>query len=183
MRAFVALEITGQVLDALIKFQKELADTGGDIKLVERENLHFTLKFLGEVSEAQAVEVRSRLGNLSLKGTSVEVRGAGAFPSLARPRVLWAGVARDQEALVAPIANEVIASLEGIGETDDRPFRAHVTLGRVRSARNSRQLADLLRRSSDRPFGVVALSELKLKSSVLTPRGPIYTDIGVYHLA
>ncbi len=182
MRAFTALEVSGGVLDSLVSFQQEISATGADIRLVERENLHFTVKFLGEISEAQAADARSRLEKLTLRGAEVEVKGAGAFPSSARPRVVWAGVAREHEAVVSPIAQAVIASLEGIGEKDDRPFRAHITLGRVRTGRNSSELSDLLRESADREFGLVRLSELKLKSSVLTPSGPVYKDLGRYTL-
>ena len=182
MRAFVSLEVPGQVLDSLVGFQKELSATNADLKLVERQNLHFTVKFLGEISEAQAAEAGSRLASLQLKGAQVEVRGAGAFPSPGRPRVVWAGVAPEHKHLVEPIAKQVIASLEGIGERDERPFQAHITLGRVRSDRNAHQLGELLRQNSDRRFGVVMLEELKLKSSVLTPSGPVYKDLGAYRL-
>ncbi|HEV2226195.1 MAG TPA: RNA 2',3'-cyclic phosphodiesterase [Nitrososphaerales archaeon] len=182
MRAFVALEISNPTLDSLVEFEKRLMATGADIKLVEKQNLHFTVKFLGEINESQAAEVGSRLGSLRLNAVDVEVRGAGAFPDPSRARVVWAGVSRDHEALVAPIAQQVIDSLEGIGEREERPFRAHITLGRVRSGRNLRQLEQLLRDNSDRPFGVVRLSHLKLKSSVLSPGGPIYGDLGDYPL-
>jgi RNA 2',3'-cyclic 3'-phosphodiesterase len=182
LRAFVALEISNPALDSLVKFQEELKATGADIKLVERQNLHFTVKFLGEISESQAAEVGSRLGKLVLKSPEVEVRGAGAFPNPSRARVVWAGVSPEHEALVVPVAKQVIETLDGIGERDERPFRAHVTLGRVRSDRNSRHLQQLLQDNSDRPFGVVRLSYLKLKSSVLSPGGPEYTDLGVYPL-
>ena len=183
MRAFVALEISGRAADSLVDFEKELLAAGADIKTVERENLHLNLKFLGDVTEAQAAEVQSRLGSLALKGAEAVVRGVGAFPSPSRPRVVWAGVAHEHEGQVTQIAQQVIESLEGIGERDDRPFRAHVTLGRVRSGRNIRELGELLRKNSGREFGTVSLSEVKLKSSVLTPEGPVYRDIGVFRLS
>lgn len=182
MRAFVALEIPGQVVESLSGFQRELASTGADLKLVERGNLHLNLKFLGEISEREAAEVRARLGRLSSRRASVEVRGTGAFPTPARPRVVWAGLAAGQESLVTPIAAEVKGLLEGIGERDERPFRAHITLARVRSPRNVRELAELLRENTDRPFGGVDFAEVKLKSSLLTPAGPVYEDVGVYPL-
>ncbi len=182
MRAFTALEVPGPVLESLVAFQNEVRATGADLKLVEKENLHFTLKFMGEITEALASDAKSRLEGLNLKGADVTVRGAGAFPSPLRARVVWAGVAPEDEAHVSPIAEAVNSALDGIGQRDDRPFRAHITLARVRSPRNSKQLAELLAKNTDREFGKVHLRELKFKSSVLTPRGPVYEDLGVYPL-
>ena len=183
MRAFVALEIPGSVVDSLVQTQKELEATGADVKLVERENLHLNLKFLGELRDAEVAEAKSRLGRLSLKGLDVTIRGVGAFPNSARPRVVWAGIAPEDEPRVIPIARGVIGALEGIGERDDRPFRPHVTLARVRSGRNMRELTGVLRQIAGVEFGTVSLREIKLKSSTLTPSGPVYRDEGVYLLS
>ena len=183
VRAFVALEIPGDVVDSLVQAQKELEATGADVKLVERENLHLNLKFLGELSDADVSEAKYRLGRLSLKGADVTVRGVGAFPTSARPRVVWAGIAPQDEPLVIPIARGVLSALEDIGERDDRPFRPHITLARVRSGWNMRELAEVLRQIAGMEFGKVGLREVKLKSSTLTPSGPIYRDEGVYRLS
>ena len=183
VRAFVAIEVPGAVVDSLVQAQKELAGAGADIKLVERENLHLNLKFLGELTDAEVSDVKSRLGRLSLRGADVSVDGVGAFPSYSRPRVVWAGIAQEDEPLVIPIAKGVVSSLEGIGERDDRPFRPHITLARVRSARNLRELTEVLSQIARMKFGAASLREIKLKSSTLTPNGPIYRDEGVYPLS
>ena len=184
MRAFVALEISSNsVLDSLMSFQAELQATGADVKLVERENIHFTVKFLGEISEVQAGDASSRLKALSLKGGEVSVKGAGAFPSSSRPSVVWAGVDAADEPMVSSIASPIIEALRGIGEEDSRPFRAHATVARVRNRSPNRALAELLGKSANRPFGSTALTEVKLKSSLLTPSGPVYTDVGAFPLA
>ena len=182
MRVFAALEVTGAVADSRVAFQKELLASGADIKFVERENLHLNLKFLGEISEGDAAAANSRLERISAVAADVDVRGAGAFPSPVRPRVAWAGIAQEQEEPVISVAREVIGLLDGIGERDDRPFRPHITLGRVRSFRNIGQLAGVLKAKSGREFGRMGLREVKLKSSVLAPGGPVYRDIGVYSL-
>ena len=182
MRAFVAIDVPGQVLDSLGSFQSELARTGADLKLVERENLHFTLKFLGEIAEAQAAEAKARLGRLRLASVRVDITRAGAFPNLERARVVWAGVVPEHEVVMLPIAREVIGALQGIGERDERPFQAHITLARVRTGHNARELGDFLQKSSRRSFGTADLTEFKLKSSTLTPGGPIYRDLGVFPL-
>jgi 2'-5' RNA ligase len=184
LRAFVALEIPDpRILDALVGMQSQLKQTGADLKLVERQNLHFTVKFLGEISDSKASEADSRLKSLRLAGAEVEVKGVGAFPNSARPNVVWVGVAREHEGLVSSIAQPVIGALEGIGEPDRRPFEAHLTLARMRSRSGSESLTSVLRTNAERSFGVVRLTKLKLKSSNLTPRGPIYTDVGEYPLA
>jgi len=182
VRAFVALELSGQVIDALTSFQGVLSSAGADIKFVERENFHLNLKFIGEISESQAARVEARLKSMAAPRAEVNIRGAGAFPSPSRPRVVWAGVSKEHEGLVAPIASEVERLLEGVGERDSRPYRPHVTLGRVRSYHNLKRLEELLRENSDKEFGQVMFSEVKLKSSQLTPGGPVYTDMGVYPL-
>jgi 2'-5' RNA ligase len=184
LRAFVALEISDEgVLDSLVSFQNELAATGADLKLVERQNLHFTVKFLGQISEAQAGEADRRLKELRLEGAVVSVAGVGAFPNAHRPSVVWAGVGQSDEAKVRPIAEAVISALVGIGESDRRPFQAHVTLARIRTGSNTRALANQIRDNSQRAFGTVKLTTFRMKSSLLTPRGPVYSDLGVYSLA
>lgn len=182
MRAFVALELPGAVVESLVQFQDELARTGSDLKLVERENLHFTVKFLGEVSDSQAAQAAAGLRALKLKAIDVAVSGAGAFPDVRRPRVVWAGVSEEDRPAVEPLARAVRGSLEGVGERDDRPFQAHVTLARVRSSRKSHELESLLSENSLRNFGRARLAELKLKSSQLTPGGAVYSDIEVFPL-
>jgi len=183
MRAFVAIEIPDpRVMEKLVAFQRELEETRADLKTVERENLHYTVKFLGEITDAQASEVDRRLKALKLAKAEVTAKGIGAFPSPSRPRVVWVGVAEGDSQKVEAIAGPVIQALGGIGEEDNRPFQAHLTLARVRSGVNRQSLEKLLRDSKDTTFGPVTITEFKLKSSVLTPRGPIYNDVGVYRL-
>ncbi len=183
MRAFVALGVEEpKVLDSIQAVQAKLRATGADLKLVERENLHFTIRFLGEISEAQASEAATRLGALSLKGGRAEVRGVGAFPSAASPRVVWCGMSPEGGSLVDSIASSVSGALQGIGEQERGEFKAHLTLARVRSPRGSQALAAEIRNCSALAFGLTDLVALRLKSSTLTPRGPVYSDVGVYPL-
>lgn len=184
MRAFVALEIEEDpLLDSIVSFQREVVSTGADLKVVSRQNLHFTVKFLGEISEQQAAEVDRRLKELDLKSLNVVLKGAGAFPSLSRPRVVWIGVDEEVRAGLEELAGSVISALKGLGEDDRRGFQPHLTIARVRSERGARALSAFLRQNQTRSFGSAVLTALKLKSSVLTPEGPIYKDEGVYKLA
>jgi RNA 2',3'-cyclic 3'-phosphodiesterase len=182
VRAFLALEVSPEVRENLTKVEEELKLTRADIKLVERQNLHFTVKFLGEIPESMVEEVDRRIGALALRRMEVGVQGLGAFPDLRRPRVVWAGVAPQDIASVSSAGQQVIDALKGIGESDDRGFHPHITVARVRSPRNLESLASVIRECSAREFGRSTISALKLKSSDLTPTGPIYRDVREYGL-
>ncbi len=109
LRAFVAVDIPSrQVLDELVAFQGEIAKSGADVKLVESENLHFTVRFMGEITDEQARNADQRLRSLRLTGLEVTVAGVGAFPSESRPNVVWAGVAADDAASVTSVATTAI---------------------------------------------------------------------------
>jgi 2'-5' RNA ligase len=183
LRTFIALDVPQEdVLGEMVSVQTDLAETRADLKMVSRENLHFTVKFLGEISEAQVTEVESRLAALELRRAEVRLRGIGAFPHARRPSVIWTGVAPEDNQKIAPLAEKVITALQGIGQTEERGFQAHITLARVRSGRNREALFAFLEKHADHDFGLVSLESLNFKSSELTPRGPVYSDIRTYKL-
>jgi 2'-5' RNA ligase len=174
--------VSPEVKENLMKAEEELKETRADVKLVERENLHFTVKFLGEIPESIVDEIDKRVRALSLRRMEVGVRGLGAFPDVKRPRVVWAGVAPHELASISSNGQQVIDALEGVGESDERGFHAHITVARVRSPRNIEALAAMLRDYSARDFGRTSITALKLKASTLTPSGPTYRDIKEYAL-
>jgi 2'-5' RNA ligase len=170
------------VLENLVIVEEELRRTRADLKIVERDNLHFTVKFLGEVSEDTVKEADRRLKGLGLSSFDVKVKGVGAFPDLRRPRVVWAGVARESERAINDASKAVIGALEGVGKPEDHEFHAHITLSRVRSPLNSNALISFLQTNAGRDLGETRVASLKLKSSVLLPSGPAYTDVREYGL-
>jgi RNA 2',3'-cyclic 3'-phosphodiesterase len=180
-RAFLAFDVSEGVLDALDEAGLELKKTGADVGIVARENLHFTVKFLGEIPEDAVKEIDSRVGELQLSAFEAEVRGVGVFPDLKRPRIVWAGVGEGDESM-RKSAESVIGALEGIGQRDERGFRPHLTFGRVRSPRSASSLASYVTANVNREFGRTRIGSLKLKSSLLTPGGPVYTDLRGYAL-
>jgi 2'-5' RNA ligase len=174
--------VSPEVRENLMKVEEELKQTRADIKLIEKENLHFTVKFLGEIPDNMMEEIDKRIKTLALKKMEVDVRGLGAFPDAKRPRVVWAGVAPHDLAAVSSSGQQVIDALEGVGESDERGFHPHITLGRVRSPRNHEALVAVLRDCSTKDFGRTPITALKLKSSSLTPNGPTYRDVREYEL-
>lgn len=171
-----------EVRENLMKAEEELSKTRADLKLVEKENLHFTVKFLGEIPDSMVGEVDARVKTVTLRKMEVNVRGLGVFPDARRPRVVWAGVAPHDLDAVSLSGQRVVDALEGVGESDDRGFHPHITLARVRSPRNHDALVAVLREHSNRDFGRTPITALKLKASSLTPNGPIYRDVRVYEL-
>jgi 2'-5' RNA ligase len=165
-----------------MKVEEELKQIRADIKLVERENLHFTVKFLGEIPESMVEEIDRRIRTLALQRMEVGVRGLGAFPDARRPRVVWAGVSPQDLASISRSGRQVIDALEGVGEADERGFHPHITVARVRSPRNLEALASVIRESSAKEFGHSTITALKLKSSSLTLNGPTYRDLKEYNL-
>jgi len=181
-RAFLAFEVSQEVKEKLILAEDELRSTRADLKIVGRDNLHFTVKFLGEVPEDTVKEVDKRLGGLKLPGFSVVVKGVGAFPDMRRPRVVWAGVARESEGAINSAAAAFIGALQGVGKPEDHGFQPHITLSRVKSPLNGGALVSFLQQNANRDFGESRIVSLKLKSSVLSPKGPTYTDVKEYAL-
>lgn len=182
MRAFLAFEVSPEVIGRIEGAEQELRATGADVGIVSRDNLHFTVRFLGEISDSDVQVVDQRVAPLGLTGFELSVRGVGVFPDLRRPRIVWAGVDPADERPISERAGTVVRALDGVGKPEEREFRPHLTIGRVRSPRNLDQLAGFVRNNTARDFGRTRIASLKLKSSLLTPKGPIYNDLREYAL-
>ncbi|MCS7112982.1 MAG: RNA 2',3'-cyclic phosphodiesterase [Nitrososphaerota archaeon] len=179
-RCFVAVDLEdGGIVEKVKSFQEALARTGNPMKLVEPENLHFTLKFLDEVPLAKIESIRKALSSISFKPFDVEVKGVGYFPGGGRVNVVWVGVGRGYEEL-KDIYEKVEAKLSGLGfARDPRGFTAHLTVSRVKSIHDRAKLFELIDRWRGYTFGEYRVDRVKLKRSVLTPRGPVYSDLHV----
>ncbi|NPA99868.1 MAG: RNA 2',3'-cyclic phosphodiesterase [Crenarchaeota archaeon] len=177
LRVFIAVEITDEKIKKLIEsIQRELLKGGVDIKPVEMENLHITLRFIGEVPQATVNEIINKLRTISYQKFKMRIKGLGAFPSPSNPRVIWAGVAEGSRELSE--LHEIVERLVGrYGIKDDKEFTPHLTIARVRSPRNKQYITSIIEKYRDLDFGEQEVSCIKLKRSVLTPRGPIYSDL------
>jgi len=188
IRAFIAVEIENpNVLAKLISVKEALVSTGADIKPVEDENLHLTVRFLGNISTITLEAIKrfmSEIPNVVAK-FEMHVRGLGAFPNISRPRVVWAGVAKGVDELMKIrrfIDERIVRERLYDVHRDQHEFSPHITLARVRSGRNLNKLIRVLSEYSDYDFGSSPVTKVKLKQSTLTPRGPIYRDIFVVEL-
>lgn len=187
MRAFIAIELPQEIKDFLSSIQEQLKSTAADIKWVAPQNIHLTLKFLGEVDDKKLEKIMDILKYISKDKNAFYIRlsSVGAFPKTNFPRVIWIGLDKGDEETkqIAKALEEEIAKI-GIPK-EARPFSSHITIGRVRSGLNRDKLVKQLMDLADSPgkktleFKVTTLSLFK---STLTPKGPIYENLKEVHL-
>ena len=150
---------------------------GGDIKPVERENIHLTLKFLGNVSTPRLNDVKSSLQQLAFPPFTAEIKGAGAFPNLNHMSVIWVGV-NEGWTQVEQVYEQVEKLLFPLGfRRETRPFSPHITIARVRSSRKRDEMANFLQHLNEESFGFFTVDKVRLKQSILSSSGPKYSTL------
>ena len=188
IRAFIALHISEQARQTLDRTVSELSDaTGRQVRWVEPKGIHLTLKFLGNIPSSRATELVEAMEE-HCRGHSqfsLGLSGLGMFPNRERPRVLWAGVGGDLDAL-ASLQEAVETAMTGVGfQRERRPFRAHLTIGRVRDGATPRQrrtIGEAVSSATLMPVGSWQVGAVHLVQSTLTPQGAVYTDLGMVEL-
>ena len=166
-RCFIAIDIPKEIKKEIVNFQEILPMFEG--KVTEEENLHLTLKFLGEISEAQVDEVKNALKTIKLKKFKARLGDSGLFsPSFIK--ILWIKIENCDE-LQTAIDN----SLEKMFKKE-KGFMSHLTIARVKSVRDKKIFLNAFKglKPESLEFEVKSFS---LKKSTLTPQGPIYEDI------
>ena len=155
------------------------------VKWVPAHQFHFTLKFLGEIAEPDAVRAMAAVERAvaGFAPFALALRGLGAFPGPARPSVLWAGLS-DGGAELARLATQVDREMSLAGFAPERrPFKPHLTLGRVREgAFVPGAVQEALAKAAGQEFGRLGVERVVLMKSELTPRGPIYSIFGSANL-
>jgi 2'-5' RNA ligase len=176
IRSFIAFDIDNeQILSRLTEAQNIILKTGADLKLVEPQNIHITLRFLGDVTQNMVDKIDKEMQGIVFKPFDVEIKGVGAFPNLKYAKVIWAGIQEGSEAL-----SRILALLEprfrSLGfAPDSKGFSPHLTIVRVKSGKNKMELAKCVGEMNAFEFGRIREDCLRLKRSVLTPQGPIYS--------
>lgn len=177
MRAFVAIDLARDIRVELAKLQERLRSSGSDVKWVEPSHIHITLKFLGDINQAQLEKSRESLSIIAKDFNLfyVSLSEVGAFPKLDYPRVIWAGVDKGREELI--LLNKRIEEIfEKSGfPKESRPYEPHITIGRVRSGKNKDRLKKIIMEHNFSLEAVMAVDKVTLYQSTLTTAGPIYT--------
>ncbi len=185
LRTFVAVEISKPIRSCAGELIAALEGTSADVNWVETHNLHLTLKFLGDVHQREVIDVCRAVGEGAshVEPFDLEIRGAGAFPNIARPRTVWIGAKEGEEQMVI-LHDRIEAALAELGYREEhRRFQTHLTIGRVRGAGPGiAELGTLLQQHADDLIGVMTVRKATVFCSTLTREGPIYEVIGTAEL-
>lgn len=178
IRSFISFDIDNKsVLRKLSEAQDKLVDTGADLKLVKPQNIHITMRFLGDIHPTMVDAVHEEMKSVSFTPFDVELRGLGVFPNMKYLRVVWAGIRKGADEL-GNVFDQLEPRLRKLGfKPDLKGFSPHLTIARVRTGRNKAELSRCVEELADYEFGVLRADCLRLKKSVLTPKGPIYSTL------
>jgi len=180
IRSFIAIKIPGDIQKKLQGIQEKLKQTAVQVSWVPPENIHLTLKFLGNIEGAQIDDVVSGIRS-SVKGLApfqLQVGYAGAFPNISFPRVLWVGVTDDESGSLKALQADLSKNLAHIGfENEQERFQPHLTIGRVRSQKNRSNLLRAIESMVNIWVGEVPVDSVFLIKSELKSTGAEYTDL------
>ena len=183
IRAFIAVDLDDPVIEKVCNVVAILKSRITEIRWLRKENLHLTLKFLGNIAESQVEPITAALRHpLGLfSPCTISAKGLGVFPDFRRPKILWVGLTGDQ---LVQLTAEIESALMPIGFTpENRAFTPHLTIGRWREgsrpAKNLRQEIDSL---NDFEFGACAVRQIVLFQSVLKPEAASYSELRTIQL-
>jgi 2'-5' RNA ligase len=186
IRAFLAIEPPENILQAMSRLQEKLKrEIGGRISWTKPQGQHLTLKFFGDISTEDVKNICTAVQNrvASEPSLNLKIEKIGVFPDARKPRVIWCGVTGNEEKL-SIIQKQLDNDFAGIGfPMEDRPFRAHLTLGRIKDSHGLTGISEALTKYSTFAAGEFNCTELILFQSRLTPQGAIYTKLAEFALS
>jgi 2'-5' RNA ligase len=185
IRAFLAIDPPEDILQAMSRLQEKLKrEINGRISWTKSQGQHLTLKFFGDISTADVnnicTAVQKRI--VSEPKLNLKIENLGVFPDARRPRVIWCGVTGDLEKLIT-LQKKLDDDFANIGfPAEDRPFQAHLTLGRIKDSHGLTGINEALTKYSAFTAGEFSCKELILFQSRLTPQGATYTKLAEFAL-
>ena len=182
-RIFIAIKIEPE--NDLLRIHASLKSVTGNEKInwVDPLNIHLTLAFLGDTEE-ERIKVAAIMLKQQCSGFGefdFNLSGTGVFKDFNDPRVIWIGI--NESGKLAELYGRIKTGLEDTGfKTDDRPFRPHITIGRIKFLRNPGALRSAIEKYRDMEFQKVNVQEVILYESILKPTGPVYKPISIFKL-
>jgi len=179
IRAFIGFKLPGNIISSIRKTKEDMRSYKLPIRWTRPENIHLTLKFLGNIEEAETQKVATAICD-SVKDfapISLAAKGTGVFPGIKRPRILWVGIGGETDSL----AGLKKALDENLGLTgfpkENRPFKGHFTIGRVKKKIDPKRLFDALKNNQEFESETFIAEKLFLFKSELRQSGPVYTEL------
>ncbi len=179
LRTFIAVEIPENIISGIRDLQQDLKAYGVDIRWIRPENIHLTLKFLGDVPAADIDNIFGAISGTAegISSIPLQAKGIGVFPGVKRPRVLWVGLTGQLE-LLTRLQKILDANLKDIGfPPEKRPFKGHLTIGRIKTKMDSKIFVDALMAFRSFESETFVADRIVLFKSELKPSGAVYTDL------
>ena len=182
IRAFLAIDLDDDLKPKINKVIKEFKQIDTKIKYVELANLHLTLKFFGDIDTNGLKLLENAIANVvsDFEPFKINIAGCGAFPNNNHIKVIWVGI--EDDTVLKDLHDRLDKEFASIGFDKDKKFSTHLTIGRMKSAKNKNKVKSTIEEFSDVEIGEMEVSQISLKKSTLTPRGPIYEDISIFEL-
>ena len=183
LRLFIAIELPSNIIDGLRNVQEELKDKSNKPSWAKPENIHLTLKFLGDIETNKIDSMVNILEGIAGKSFSFEisVKGVGTFPAAGTPRVIWVGIEENKDML--QLYNNIEEGLAALGfEKERRDFKPHLTIGRIKFLNDRAGLRRGLEKVAGLNLARFAVAGFALFKSTLTPEGAIHTRVKEYTL-
>ncbi len=179
IRTFIAFELPKNIISSISKVQEGIRSYGLKARWVCPENIHVTLKFLGNIKEADIEKIGGVIFESAKEYApiSLTAKGIGVFPGIKRPRVIWVGIRGETDLLVG-LQKRLDEKLETIGfQPENRPFKGHLTLARIKKKINSKRLIDAIKEFGEFESETFIADKLLLFKSELKPTGSVYTKL------
>ena len=182
VRAFLAIELDDDLKPKINRLIKEFKKTDARIKYVELVNLHLTLKFFGEIDVNGLELLEEKIANVvsEFEPFDIKIKGCGAFPNNNHIKVIWVGI--DDDVIIKDLHDKLDKEFTRLGFDKDKKFSTHLTIGRMKAAKNKDKVKSTIEEFSDIEIGEMTVNKISLKKSTLKPSGPVYEDLKVFEL-
>ena len=178
VRTFISVDFDDDaVRENIIEIQTKINSSGAHLKLVNPNILHITMEFLGEITENQVKEVEKILDSIEISTLKLEIKEPDVLPNENYIKVVYCKLEGETDSLIK-IQEELRLKLKEKGfRVDKRPFKPHLTIARVKSAKNRKELISVIKEMTGINCGIQKITSIKLKKSVLKPEGPEYSTL------
>ncbi len=182
IRAFLAIDLDDDLKPKINRIIKEFKQIDTKIKYVELANLHLTLKFFGDIDTNGLKLLEKAISKVvsEFEPFNIKIKGCGAFPNNNHIKVIWVGIENDE--IIKDLHDRLDKEFVSLGIDKDKKFSTHLTIGRMKSAKNKNKVKSIIEEFEDVEIGEMEVTQISLKKSTLTPAGPIYEDLAIFEL-